>query len=163
MLRLPNQKNRKGKKLRNQSKGEKMQIEYYNQEKFKKDMITISKEIIKKKWQIRNIYGIPRGGLIIATVLSHILNIPVITHERNINEDTLIVDDISDTGKTYIDKFEQHPKYAQLRFITIHKKPWTKAEPRICIKTTEKWVVYWWEKLYKETKRIKYKKQNKIK
>ena len=45
----------------------------------------------------KNIYAIPRGGLIFAVLLSHRLNIPI-THE--LKETTLVVDDICDTGET---------------------------------------------------------------
>jgi len=46
-----------------------------------------------------NISGIPRGGLIPAVMLSHKLNLPLIDLE-DIHKDTLVVDDICDTGIT---------------------------------------------------------------
>jgi hypoxanthine phosphoribosyltransferase len=62
-------------------------------------------DILKEKIQnnileFDNIYPIPRGGLIIATVLSYKLNKPIILKEEEINEKTLIVDDLIDSGKT---------------------------------------------------------------
>lgn len=45
------------------------------------------------------IYGIPRGGVSIATFLSAALGIPLITKFNN-NTSTLVVDDIVDSGKT---------------------------------------------------------------
>ena len=47
----------------------------------------------------KNIYGVPRGGLILATVLSHKLGLPM---TDKIGDETIIVDDICDTGKTLI-------------------------------------------------------------
>ena len=47
---------------------------------------------------IENIYGIPRGGLVLATYLSYRLDIPL--KQLVTNDKTLIVDDIVDTGKT---------------------------------------------------------------
>lgn len=52
------------------------------------------------------IYGVPRGGLIPATILSHIMGIPLLTDEDEAKEamhygaQVLVVDDINDTGKT---------------------------------------------------------------
>lgn len=48
----------------------------------------------------KNIYGIPRGGLIVGVILSHRLGLPMIFCESDITQDTLVVDDISDSGKT---------------------------------------------------------------
>jgi hypoxanthine phosphoribosyltransferase len=48
-------------------------------------------------------YGIPRGGLLVATFLSYKLNVPLITDINKIEKNTLIVDEIIDSGKT-IDK-----------------------------------------------------------
>ncbi len=43
------------------------------------------------------IIGIPRGGLIVAVCLSHRLNLPLV---NKISNKILIVDDLSDSGKT---------------------------------------------------------------
>ena len=46
----------------------------------------------------KNIYGLQRGGLIPAVMLSHQLGIPMA--KGDIGPDTLIVDDICDSGET---------------------------------------------------------------
>ena len=46
------------------------------------------------------IYGVPRGGLIPAVYLSHRLGIPLVPSPDRPG-DTLVVDDILDTGSTY--------------------------------------------------------------
>ena len=47
------------------------------------------------------IYGIPRGGLIPAVMMSHTLNIPLLTDITKHNgKKILIVDDINDSGQT---------------------------------------------------------------
>ena len=62
------------------------------------NLITIiAREIISESPNIYNIYGIPRGGLIPAVLLSHKLGIPVTQEVKNYS---LIVDDISDSGNT---------------------------------------------------------------
>ena len=57
---------------------------------------------------VDSLYGIPRGGLIPAVMLSHWTGIPLVTNSRNICSRTLIVDDICDTGKAlqpYLDNY----------------------------------------------------------
>ena len=46
------------------------------------------------------IYGVPRGGLVPAVCLSHRLGIPLVSSPDRPG-DTLVVDDILDTGSTY--------------------------------------------------------------
>ena len=46
------------------------------------------------------IYGVPRGGLVPAVYLSHRLGIPLVSSPHRLG-DTLVVDDILDTGSTY--------------------------------------------------------------
>ena len=56
--------------------------------------------------QIKSIYGVPRGGLVVAVMLSHRLNLPL---TNKINSKVLIVDDISDRGDT-LTKLEEKEK-----------------------------------------------------
>ena len=55
-----------------------------------------------KKEKFKDIYGIPRGGLVVAVRLSHFTNMPIILDHQKISPKTLVVDDISDTGKTLL-------------------------------------------------------------
>jgi hypoxanthine phosphoribosyltransferase len=90
------------------------------------------------------IYGPPRGGLCIAVRLSHKLNVPLqynppIPCEYNY----LVVDDISDTGKT----LHRYSNYRNCTIITWHcydKK--TKTIPDYYVRSVNTWVVYPWEK-----------------
>lgn len=95
-----------------------------------------------KTTNIKNIYGLPRGGLIPAVMLSHRLNKPLITDKKLITKNTIICDDISDTGK-------QLAKYKNKNtIVTIHSTPWTKTRPTYYILTKKKktdWCVYPWE------------------
>ncbi len=60
--------------------------------------------------KIENIYGIPRGGLIPAVILSHKFDKKLITDRKDIDpKNTLIVDDISDTGSTFLKLIEDIP------------------------------------------------------
>lgn len=60
---------------------------------------TIKAELDLLGYQMfKNIYGIPRGGLIVAVRLSHLLDLPLT--DTPVKKETLIVDDICDSGKT---------------------------------------------------------------
>ena len=54
--------------------------------------------LVKKDKSVKNLFGIPRGGLVVAVFLSHVLILPLAS-APNPNE-TLVVDDIADSGKT---------------------------------------------------------------
>ncbi len=66
----------------------------------------LSKEIISSNIKYEVIYGPPRGGLIPGVMLSHKLRIPLVLNMEEVwridmqHGKVLIVDDISDTGKT---------------------------------------------------------------
>lgn len=64
-----------------------------------------------------SIYPIPRGGYFTAIVLSKELGVPIIFSEKEITKDTLLVDDITDSGST-LSKFPGNKKavnYAKAR------------------------------------------------
>jgi hypoxanthine phosphoribosyltransferase len=91
-----------------------------------------------------HIYGIPRGGLPLAIALSHRLNKFITTDSINVfrihGRKILVVDDISDTGKTLK---ELEPDLSA----TIHMVADTAFRPTIhvCMKNKEDWIVYPWE------------------
>jgi hypoxanthine phosphoribosyltransferase len=58
----------------------------------------LSHKILTNDLKFKNIYGLQRGGLIPAVMLSHQLGIPMA--KGDIGPDTLIVDDICDSGET---------------------------------------------------------------
>ena len=73
----------------------------------------------------KNIYGLPRGGLIPAVMLSHQLGIPMA--KGDIGPDTLIVDDICDSGET-LDKLVKNTKHYIL-FLLILKQQFCIINP----------------------------------
>lgn len=84
---------------------------------------------------IKNIYPIPRGGLVVGTKLSYLSNKPLIKIPK---KDTLITDNLADTGKTL-------EPFKDFTTATLHYKPWSKVEPTYWIEETEDWIVYPWE------------------
>jgi hypoxanthine phosphoribosyltransferase len=90
---------------------------------------------------LRNVYGIPRGGLIPAVMLSHRLHLPLLNSTAHLDFDrhTLIVDDISDSGKTLI-------SYTGFVTVTIHIAKKTAFMPTYYARIRQAaWVVYPWE------------------
>ena len=98
--------------------------------------------IKKHQPQIDSVMGLPRGGLIPAVMLSHKLNLPLVFEPT---KNTLIVDDICDSGETFI-KIDS--KFIGLKFACLHFKPHTsKFTPHIWAGSwiSDDWIVYPWE------------------
>ena len=87
--------------------------------------------------EITSITGVKRGGLIPAVMISHKLNIPYVDR---INKDTLVVDDICDTGETL-------KRSIAMYTATLHYKPTAKFTPDFYAKEVgTEWIVYPWER-----------------
>ena len=100
--------------------------------------------------KIKNVYGLTRGVLVPAVMLSHQLGIPMV--KGDIGPDTLIVDDICDSGET-LDKFVR--KNQNLYSFTFNLKTavFTYKPHTSCFAPTfssekwnkDVWIVYPWE------------------
>ena len=89
----------------------------------------------------KGVYGIPRGGLILAVMLSHKLDLPLIMSKDELDENSIIIDDIADTGKTLLD-FTEYESYV----VTIHEHEQSLIKPDYSvIDKGDKWIVYPWE------------------
>lgn len=75
-------------------------IEKMSWEQFNNHVEKIVHTINQYGAKYKTIYAIPRGGLVLGTCLSHKLNIPMVFNESEINDATLICDDICDSGNT---------------------------------------------------------------
>ena len=84
------------------------------------------------------VYGFPRGGLCLAVALSHSLGLPLLDEPK---ENSLIVDDIYDTGYT-LEKIK-HIKGSETHVWVSKKKPtwWNSYK---YIKDNE-WIIFPWE------------------
>ena len=84
-------------------------------------------QIVRSGYQITDIYGLQRGGLIPAVLISHKLGIPMT--KGTISPTTLIVDDICDSGETFKKIFQTYQtEYSfpfNLKFACLHFKPHT--------------------------------------
>ena len=101
-------------------------------------------QIVKSGYQITDIYGLQRGGLIPAVMISHKLGIPMT--KGTISPTTLIVDDICDSGETFK---EFHIEYPNVKFACLHFKPHTSDfRPNFFANGfySDNWIVYPWER-----------------
>lgn len=101
--------------------------------------------------------GIKRGGAILATLLSHILDLDVeyidvdkLTYTRYFSNPIIVIDDIADTGKT-IKKLmrwlDAHPFYYYVMHTRVDRKK--EIEPHYAVHNIDTWVVYPYEKIDK--------------
>lgn len=103
----------------------------------------LKKMIIDSGIKYKYVYGIPRGGVAIASYLSHHLNLIYIDSPKpySVTKDLLIVDDIADTGNTLCD-------FAKYNIATIYKSNWTKIIPEFSVLKKEdknSWIIFPWE------------------
>jgi hypoxanthine phosphoribosyltransferase len=108
-------------------------------------------QIVRSGYQITDIYGLPRGGLIPAVLISHKLGIPMT--KGTISPTTLIVDDICDSGETFKKIFQTYQtEYSfpfNLKFACLHFKPHTSYfNPEFSANKffSDNWIVYPWER-----------------
>jgi len=127
-------------------------------------------EELRKHFMPDVIVGIARGGLIPAVRLSHVLGDvelkvidvkfykgidermekPVVTiplHGSLEGKKVVIVDDVSDTGKTLEVVIEEVKKAGakEVKVACLSMKPWTKVVPDFYVFRTDKWIVFPWE------------------
>ena len=118
------------------------------------DVDNLVDELIRQieisKIEVNEVFGLQRGGLIPAVMLSHKLEIPMT--KGTISPDTLIIDDICDSGVTLANYFEKHQdEYSfpfELKTACLHYKPHTSVfKPTLYSKKWDKddWIVYPWE------------------
>jgi hypoxanthine phosphoribosyltransferase len=99
----------------------------------------LCEKIITDLPNIDSVFGLTRGGLIPAVIISHKLNLP---WSEVMLPNTLVIDDIADTGHTLINIIGCYTA-------TLHYKPHTsKFKPDIYAQLYEdnEWVIYPWEK-----------------
>ncbi len=118
------------------------QINYDEYEKMLEKFISKIKVYIKnentKGKVFSGLYGLPRGGLPIAVHLSHHLELPLFLEPK---ENCIIIDDISDSGKTLLKYKGKYPIF------TLLYKEKTLVIPDISIEMVfeEDWINFPWE------------------
>ena len=96
---------------------------------------------VDNDFTFKDIFGLQRGGLIPAVMISHQLRIPMT--KGTISTNTLIIDDICDSGETIQKIKENFPK---CQTATLYYKETAIVKPDIYGEIVEEeWIVFPWE------------------
>ena len=128
-----------------------MNKHYISWEEIEALVNNLSLKINNSKTKYKNIFGLQRGGLIPAVMISHQLGIPMA--KGDIGPTTLIIDDICDSGET-LDKLvkDYQTLYAfpfNLNTAVLHYKPHTSSfKPTLWANqwSSNDWIIYPWER-----------------
>ena len=118
---------------------------YYNWYDIETAVDRLAYQIKTSNLEISYIKGLQRGGLIPAVLLSHKLNIPMVSNGV-LDNSVLVVDDICDSGETFAEISKQYPNN---KFACLHFKPHTSCfNPDLAasIFPFDDWIVYPWER-----------------
>ena len=112
-------------------------------------VLDIAEHLIRTEIKFRGVYGIPRGGTLLAVMLSHKLNIPFyplyFSTAKLEGNDFIVIDDIADTGKT-LQGYKIKDENEQGYYVTIHEHKDSIVKPDYSVIYKEdKWIVYPWE------------------
>ena len=100
-------------------------------------------EMHRQNFKPTGVYGIPRGGLIPATLISYKLDIPLLL---NASKGCLIVDDIADSGRTLIHFTENDTQFNRYFIATMYYHKRSIVKPNYYkFEKNDKWIVFPWE------------------
>lgn len=113
-------------------------------EQYYQNILNLADVIKNTKKKLDGVYGFPRGGLIVAVCFSHLLNIPLVIDATKITLNTLIVDDIVETGKTFKSLKLEEPieNYITISLIKYKESPFI---PTYWVWLTDRWVIFPYE------------------
>ena len=91
------------------------------------------------------VYGLPRGGLVLAVMLSHRLDIPLLMAPSN---GCLIVDDIADSGRSLLHFRENDTQFDNFYIATMFYHCRSNVVPDYYyLNKEDRWIVFPWEEL----------------
>ena len=89
------------------------------------------------------VYGIPRGGLILATLLSYKMNIPLLMAPA---DGCVIIDDIADSGRSLCHYTQNDTQFNKYFIATLYYHKRSIVEPNYTeFEKTDEWIVFPWE------------------
>lgn len=110
-------------------------------------------EDIHKRMHFTGVYGIARGGLVPATMISYRLRIPLLMAPCS---GCLIVDDITDTGNSLSHYLLNNTNENKYFTATIYYSPYSTVKPDYFMNMKqEEWIVFPWEKVINPEGKIK--------
>ena len=113
-----------------------MKVQQYTYEALALDAQALANKIREAGLAPKSVYGVPRGGVPIAILVSAHLGVPVVESPQ---EGTLVVDDICDSGGT-LARFEGFPTAT----LFVHNR--CEKKPRVHLLETENWIEFPWER-----------------
>lgn len=163
-----------------------MKFEKISWKTYEKDCISLAKKL--KKQNIDIIVAISRGGLVVARIFSDLLKLSVshitvvsyqdLKQKKEIkiteapsrlfnNHKILLVDEVSDSGKTFVRATNYFRIFKNCRITTLalYIKSHTNPQPDYWVKKIDKWIIYPYElnetyhAFLKESKTMKKAKQ----
>ena len=115
----------------------------YTWPEFTRDCLLLAKQVEPIRCEFDTVYGLPRGGLTLAVMLCHRFRKFLIMDEEKIDHRTLVVDDISDTGRQLMTILS---KKKPLAVATLWVHPQTEIIPNFWVRMKgKKWIRYPWE------------------
>ena len=148
-------------------------------------LLDLAQVIRKDRFTCDIIVGVSRGGWTPARILSDLLEnpaianvkaefylgiaetqrTPVITQSVSVDVQdklVLVVDDVSDTGKSLqmVKSHLQKHGVKALKIATLYYKPWSIVKPDYYEKTTRRWIIFPWERKEVLKKVVKQFQQN---
>ena len=98
----------------------------------------------KEKLHFTGVYGIPRGGLILATLISYKSGLPLLLAPI---KGCLVVDDIADSGRTLAHFTENDTQFNKYFIATMFYRDRSSVKPDYYFaKNNENWIMFPWEK-----------------
>lgn len=114
---------------------------YYTWSEFDADVRKIAEWA--RPFNFKSVYGVPRGGLIVAVAISHLLDILLVMSHDDITRDTLVVDDIVDKGDTMKRLLVTVSGKIKVASIFFHED--SCYRPHFFAQEKKDWVVFPWE------------------
>lgn len=102
--------------------------------------LAVEADRIAERWRgkVSSVYGIPTGGVPLALMVAHRLNVPIV-EEWNLGSAILVVDDLIDTGRTM-------SKYEASSFIdAAFRKPYSPIKFAPHARVVDEWLWFPWE------------------
>ena len=103
----------------------------------------VVEDVKKRGLKPSGVYGVPRGGLIFATMLSYKMDIPLLL---NAAKDCIIIDDIADSGRTLIHFTKNDTQFHKFYITTMYYHERSMVKPDYYMfEKKDNWIVYPYE------------------
>ncbi len=104
---------------------------------------SVVEDVKKRDLKPSGVYGVPRGGLIFATMLSYKMDIPLLL---NAAKDCIIIDDIADSGRTLLHFTKNDTQFNKYYITTMYYHERSVVKPDFYMfEKKDNWIVYPYE------------------